>query len=494
MKKILILIAVGLVLVMGSCRKYLSEPNRLQAAITTTAQLQSLIDEPGNINTWGDYTSTFYTDDIYIKPTAWTATPTVANITGLYYYTFSVDNMATNTIDYKWNYAWVNILNANLILDNVDKVTGSTDEKNAIKANAYFMRAYAYWNLVNHYCQPYHTSTLNSSGLPIRLTTSYTENLERASLQETYDLILTDIGKAQSLVGNTDLEANTRWRISKPGIDAFLSRYYLFTGDYNKSLVYSDLALLSSKASLVDFNSIPAATASSTYPYQGTSYTITYSALSQYTQAQFQQWPEFYYMAFNCSPFAGWYVSPSLVALYDQNNDLRFKNFLPSNSGFVSGWKEPGLISYRMFPGTVLPTGPTVAEILLNKAEASARLGDLTTAVTAVNTLRSKRYKNGSSFELTPTDTENALDLILQERRRELPFIFRFWDIRRFAYNETTSDDVIVTHTFYDVKFANVDQTVTKLYTLPVKSPRYAIPIPEVDIRASNGKITQNIY
>lgn len=492
MKKLKIFAILLIALGFSSCKKYLSEPNRLQASITTVEQLQALLDQPNGITTY-DFPTVFYSDDVYIDLAAYKAAPYLVNIIGLYYYTFNEQTMASNLLDYSWQMQWTAILNANLILANVDDVTGSTEAKNLVKASAYFNRAYAYFKLVNQYCQPYASSTLQSPGLPIRKTTSYDESLVRASLQDTYNFILSDIAQAQALVGNSDVPTATRWRISKTGIDAFLSRYYLFTGDYNKCLTHANLALASGNAALVDYNTIQPSTQTQTYNYQGTTYTVNYSALNQYTMAQMLQWQEFYYANFTQSPFGNWYGSPSLAATYDQNNDLRYKHFMPTNSGFTASWSLPGLYSYKMFTSS-LPTGPTVAEVLLNKAEASARMNDFSTAITTVNLLRVKRFKTGFNATLSATDAATALNLVLQERRRELPFYFRFFDIRRFAYNENPSDDVAVSHTFYDVSATAVDQNVTKTFTLPVKSPRYAVPIPNADINASNGQLKQNTY
>ena len=83
---------------------------------------------------------------------------------------------------------------------------------------------------------------------------------------------------------------------------------------------------------------------------------------------------------------------------------------------------------------------------------------------------------------------------ILDERHREMPFISRWQDIRRLAYNDVSYDDVTVTHTLYNVKNNVVDDSQVITYTLPVKSPRYAQPITNLEIKRSKGQITQNLY
>ncbi|MDN5287770.1 MAG: RagB/SusD family nutrient uptake outer membrane protein, partial [Mucilaginibacter sp.] len=118
--------------------------------------------------------------------------------------------------------------------------------------------------------------------------------------------------------------------------------------------------------------------------------------------------------------------------------------------------------------------------------------GDFATAMTTVNLLRAKRLK--TYVALTAIDKATALTQVLQERRRELPFSFRWWDIRRFSVNDDPSDDVVVTHTFFKMGVGTVDLTSTQTYTLPLKSTRYMVPINAVEISASQGQIEQNKY
>ena len=112
--------------------------------------------------------------------------------------------------------------------------------------------------------------------------------------------------------------------------------------------------------------------------------------------------------------------------------------------------------------------------------------------MTAVNLLRAKRYKN--YVALSATDKTDALAKVLLERRKELPFSFRWWDIRRFSVNDEPTDDVVVSHVFFKMGVGTVDQTSTQTYTLPLKSTRYMVPINGIEISASQGQIQQNNY
>lgn len=132
--------------------------------------------------------------------------------------------------------------------------------------------------------------------------------------------------------------------------------------------------------------------------------------------------------------------------------------------------------------------------MILVKAEATCRLGEWQEALQTVNQLREKRFATGSDYQLIANSQEEALKAILDERHRELPFTMRWFDIRRLAYNETTSDDVAPSRLFYNVENKQADFEHTQEYTLPVKSKRYAQPLPQTEINRSHGQLQQNEY
>lgn len=491
------LLMLGLIC-LASCKKYLDEPNKIQTDIKTVEQLQALLDNvtgegPGAV-AFGyeghNATAIYSTDDTEITLELYKNYPSAFTLSNLYYYTLDIDNIVGAAEDPLWNNEFRKIFNANVVLANADNASGDAAARNRVKADAYFIRAYSYWTLVNYYCLPYAETNFNAKGLPIKKTTDYSESLKRASLRETYDFILSDIAQAQSLVNYNDVQATMRWRVSKPAIDAFLSRYYLFTGDYDKAVEHANSALTSQTAKLVDFNSIPAGNAAT---YSNPAATLNYSALNDYSSTRFFRWDEFFYTRFTFVSSQWSIPSTNLLAMYDQSNDLRFRLLMIPNGGRRANVINPAQYRYTYFDdGSYLPSGPTTAEVLLNKAEASARKGDVANALAAANMLRAKRLK--TYVALTANSAAEALTRVLQERRRELPFSFRWADIRRFSVNETPGDDVTVTHTFYKMGAGTVDLNTIQTYTLPVKSLRYAVPVNGVEITTSQGQLEQNNY
>ena len=138
------------------------------------------------------------------------------------------------------------------------------------------------------------------------------------------------------------------------------------------------------------------------------------------------------------------------------------------------------------------------AEILLTKAECEARLGKVNEALSTINKLRAARIdKNAPSnvINLTATNQEDAVKKILEERRRELPFVRRFQDIRRLNTNSEAYDDAgVLNKTFYSFTLTNIDKSSKKTYTLEKNSDKYACPLPETEFIVSDYAINQNIY
>ena len=501
MKILKLLFSVLVFLTLTGCEKFLAEEPQKQTSIQTADQLEALINNatqftydgsPGIGGTNGS--AGYSTDDTEIPLQDFKNYPSGKwTIDNLYFYTFKVDEIIGLSSDNIWNGEYKKIFTANLVLDYVNRVSGTDSIKKELSADAHFIRAYAYWVLVNHFCLPYTNSIKDVAGLglPLKLTTDYEEPFARATLKQTYELIESDIAEAKKTTRD-DVDPTKPWRVSKKAVEAFMSRYYLFLGNYDESLVHTNNALTSANAVLVDFHTIVAGTPAN---YTNPAAILAYSELNDWQAIKHLYWKEFYYPHYSYQSGQWLLPSTALRSLYDQSNDLRFKWFMIPNSNrrFSMLSAPPGLYRYTVFfDGRYIPTGPTVAEMLLNKAEILARKNDIVNAMITVNTLRAKRMNTAAP--LTAIDQADAIAKVLEERRRELPFSFRWYDIRRFSVNDYPADDVTITHTFFKVNVGSVDTTVTQTYTLAPGSKRYAVPINGVEIMASKGQITQNQY
>ena len=121
--------------------------------------------------------------------------------------------------------------------------------------------------------------------------------------------------------------------------------------------------------------------------------------------------------------------------------------------------------------------GIATDEIYLIRSESLIRTGKIREGVSVLNTLLSSRYKAGEFVPVTAENYENALAVVLAERRKELVFRgFRWEDVRRL---NTEGFNIIMTRVINNT-----------LYALLPNDLRYAFPIPNSELSTSG--IQQN--
>lgn len=505
-----LLVLAFVILHTSSCKKvddYLGEaPSRTTSlVVTTTDQLNAMLNNYSQFYSEGNRTAIYSTDDYGLTKTLYDARPgTFSSMATIEFMLWDIPFLPDDTREVFWSGEYRKIFYANMVLDNVDKVTGPEADKAALKADAHLIRAYSYWELANTYCLPYSDATKNEPGLPIKLSTSFEEPFVRQPLAKVYEQIESDLTEALKttvpLVQNGQVR---HWRASKAGVNGFAARYWLNRVDYDKAIQYANAAL-GEFSTLMDYNTdmkygIPQTLTLNSGTPQQQSYTIQYP-YTHNNQIDFTDmlgWKEFLY--FRMLNHESWWYIPSqeLLNLYDQAHDLRYKYHIVEGYSYDRGMTKP---SYD-YPGYIfffkdrLPSGPTVAEMLLIKAEASAHKGDVNGAMTALNTVRAKRMLPGAWVNLTAANKDEAIKQVIDERRREMPFVQRWFDLRRYNTNEYAGDDVSLTKTFYPYTVSAVSTTQpVQAYNLPKGSRRWAAPIPRTEIISSNGVIEQNTY
>lgn len=503
-----ILLSVVVVFLFASCKKFLdAAPSKTTSLVVkTTAQISALLDNQNTFYLEENRSQTFSTDDCGITVALYNGgRGTFTFMPAFHFLTWDTQYIPTATpSDGLWSGEYKKIFTANLALSSVDKVTGTDAEKAFIKADAHFIRAYSYWMLANVYCLPYTEQNKNEMGLPIKSSVSFEEPLERQSLEKVYQQIDADLAEALKIqVTLTQSGKPRHWRGSKAGVNAFAARYYLNRNNNAKAIEYANAALAEYSV-LVDYNTEmrygkdQSVTINSGTP---TAQTIVlkypYTHDNQIDQTDMIGWKEFlYFRMLNNSNY--WYIpSQDLMNLYDKTNDLRYQYHIVEGYSYDRGMTKPAYDypGYVFFFKDRIPSGPTVAEVLLTKAEAQARSNDPSGAMTTLNILRAKRMKPGVWVNLVATGKDDAIKKVLEERRREMPFVQRWFDIRRYNNNDDPNDDVTLTRTFYPYNASNVlFNEPVKTYTLPKNSRRFAVPIPATEIISSNNVIKQNTY
>lgn len=442
-------------LLMISCKKDFldTKPVSNISVPVTLNDLQMLLDNTDDLDkspSLGELSS----DDYYMISPVWNnqVLPYYANC-----YIWVKDIFAGNGKINDWNLPYSQVLCANIALQqlNIIKRTPENAELyDSIKGNAYFKRAWAFFDLTNVFTLPYDSKTASTDlGIPLRLTADVSAGTERSTVKGAFEQILSDLVAARALVKNETSLINQN-RVSKASIYGLLSRVHLTLRNYPLAGLYADSTLkLHSK--LIDYNTVdstaraPFSISHDEMVYQ--SIIVPAAPLSFIINTQ------------------GYSIDTTLYNMYEKN-DLR-KTVYFQKSGIY-------IFKRRGYSGqTSLTNGIATDELLLTRAECYARTSNDNKAIDDLNNLLSKRWIKGTFVPFQNLNGAELLNTILRERRKELVFrTLRWLDLRRLnkeGYNITLT--------------RNVNGNV---YMLPPNDLRYALPIPP-DVITLSG-IQQN--
>jgi hypothetical protein len=132
----------------------------------------------------------------------------------------TMDAVGTN-----WNNTYAIVNRANLVLTRIEDAEIPEADKNVMRGEALFFRAFGYRILANLY-----------GGVPLILEeiTSPRRDFVRASRQETYTQAKNDLVEAVSLLGNID--AVRDGKISRQAAQHLLAEIYISLGDYDNAI------------------------------------------------------------------------------------------------------------------------------------------------------------------------------------------------------------------------------------------------------------------
>lgn len=159
-----------------------------------------------------------------------------------------------------WSSAY-NVINIANTAINALGVVKDVDLKKQLEGEALFMRGIMHFELVRLYALPWGATADNSQpGVPIKLVSTKNEadafiKTPRSSVKLVYDQVIADLNKAATLLP----EENSK-RVTRYTAIAFLSRVYLMQADYAKArdaadeVIESDLFSLNASVSAVFTN------------------------------------------------------------------------------------------------------------------------------------------------------------------------------------------------------------------------------------------------
>lgn len=400
---------------------------------------QALLDRISNLLGGNSISAEISSDDLYI---------TDSDYNGISYepdkrlYTWQ-PSLVSRSSGNDWESCFYRINICNTVLNNLQQY--NIGNSGNVEGQALAIRAAIYLEAAQIWCLAYNDSSAgNNLELPLRLDPDVNQPSVRSSLSQTYDQILTDLHTAVSLLPDKQVSVT---RASKATALGLLARTYLYIGDYVNALQYADQAL-AIDGELLDFNSL---NSSDSYPIKEMNVevllptTIAYSPILSGNNAK---------------------ITQSFYDTYD-NNDLRKSIFFRINSS--------GMILFKgNYSGTSQRSSVLAKdEFYLIAAESAAQLNDLDKAMERLNGLLVKRWKSGTFTNFTASDIATALELIRNERRKELLLRGLRWaDLKR--YNRDGAN-------------ISLSRTVAgQTYNLVPNDLRYAIAIPE-DIIKQTG-------
>jgi len=446
------------VLSVAACKKqddFLNaKPNQSLEVPTTLADLQNLLNDENVFNrncdpALGEISS----DDFYVQNAAFSNLGTTL-VTNAYTWNKTIYTASSTLVD-DWDLPYTMVYNANTVLDQLPKINNDNPAAaNQIKGSALFYRAYAFYNLVQTFAMPYDsTSAASEVGIPLRLTSDLNAKSVRSSEAACYSQIISDLQMALSLLPVIPAH---KTQPSQPAVNAFLSRIYLAMSNYTKALQYAN-SCLAQFSTLVDYNTLTNPTTTSIND-GFIDEDIYHSSMVNYSMLAVRR---------------NSVVDSNLYSTYS-NNDLRKTKFFAILDGLP---QFPRFVGSYDFLGNKFD-GLATDEIYLNKAECQARSGNTADAMNTLNALLTTRWATGTFTPYTAVSNDQALQIILLERRKELVYRgLRWTDLRRL--NKDPNHAITLSRSVNG-----------STYSLPPNDPRYALPIPDIEI-SLNG-LTQN--
>ncbi len=410
-----------------------------------------------------------------------------------------------------WKYSYRTISNCNLFLEQIDLIDGEESVKNDYKAQAYALRAFAYFNLVRWFGETAYTDDPNGRGIIINNTVNDLDgyNIGRTSVQAAYDQIIADLNEAEKNATSNDYKGF----IDASGVAAIQARVYLTMGDWANASkyakkAYAGFSLIDEATYLSGFNNVSSEdiwsqkfddSSVSTYlsipSFTYTSSDITYGDENEDGKIDFDD----VYVGKRGADFVFGYnsirVTRQLIDLFE-DTDFRKKMFAlnldPDGNPILGSDGKNSYARYTTAEGhlctkwqsrTALGTGDfsriRASEMYLIEAEAEARMGNDGPAQTALLAIQSRA--DATVTEVTATG-QALLDEILKERRKELVLEgHRFFDIKRLDI------DLDRTASANDQWSDFTDTGEENEYIIPKNSvsKRFCLPIPQLEIDAN---------
>ncbi|MBS0028172.1 RagB/SusD family nutrient uptake outer membrane protein [Chitinophaga sp. 22321] len=371
----------------------------------------------------------------------------------------SYDDLVNNVLNARnifssegWRNLYQVIYQANTFIEQV-KASGLDDKfRSTSIAEAKFIRAYAYFHLVNFF-----------GAVPLVLTGNLTisATLPRTDPAIIYKQMIQDLKDAGN---NISADINSRSKVTPAAIQALLAKVYLYTGDYANALSYSSKVINSAAFQLEDPDKVFLRTSRETILKSNTSNGVL-GTIFNFTIIGF------YFRPINNE--ATYLLRDGLLNSFEQGDKRKssWTGSVKSSVGTVGSFPYKYKLSNA--PANMALAEDYVylrlAEVYLIRAEAAVKTGDWNLARNDINKIRERAGLPGYTTSL---NTEQGLLLAIEhERQVEL-------------FSESADR-------WFDLKRTNrIDAVLGAVKPMWKPYAKY-LPVPQAEIEA-NHNLTQN--
>lgn len=484
MKKILLIIVAACSL--ASCKKFLSERAQSDIVPETTEHFNEILfsdgypERLGQLHNW----TVLLDDDVeaYFSPAIIAGTAEIAAPI----FQWQPDYPArAGALSSSYNFgAWIvyyrQILGANVVIQFIDEANGPEADRRRIKGEAYALRAFYHFMLVNLYAMPYNDSTTTPDklvGIPVRTSADLSETFPvRNTVKEVYTQVEHDLDSAIALLSDYK-GVREKPRMNYLAANLLASRVYLYEEKWDKAIAHAD-EVLAYQSGLMDLNTWGGMPDLANKPVLGINNLETIWVYG----SEKEKMPMLYGQAFDLShdlvnsfeaadlrKQTGFFINPPELKPYIAPDFSAQKYASNSAVHYLSG------VSWR------------VAEAYLNRAEAYIQkykaTGDAAAAneaLASLNTLRQYRIASAGFQNWTLKPAGELLTMCREERRRELYHeeMHRWFDLRRYGMPP-------IEHVY------RPDAATMQVFRLEARDKMYVLPLTD-QVLMRNPALTQN--
>lgn len=399
--------------IFGSCKGFLDEkPLSSLATLESLDDYKAIIQNEIRMNNSYPFCYDYSSDYFYLTEQDFNA----LDETGRNGYAWEAQPAHQNN----WTQNYGRIYDANVVLDGIDNArlgNWSEKDRSEVKGTAYFFKAFTLLHLAAIYAPAYEPGKSHEKlGIPLRYSSDINEDIKRATLEETFRHIEELLLKSCDLLR---LSTKEKTLPTKEAAWAALARHYLNMQDYERAQKFADSCLKFNDV-IINFNSLDPTAITNQFSE------LNHEVIFHATKGDFS--------SMITTDKAR--VDSSLYDLYAEDDLRKFLFYTTmENDNIAFHGDYSGSQSIAVFSGIARD------EVYLISAESLIRTGNVQKGIATLNQLLANRISKTTFTPLTAKSQDDALKLVLLERRKELAYRagLRWMDLKRLNLEESTS-------------------------------------------------------